>query len=308
MVHEFDALAGLSEELLSQITDPRSTEMVTRWDMIESPPDILVTNYSMLNVMLMRRLEQPMFAQTRAWLQEDSARVFTLVVDELHLYRGTQGAEVALIVRNLLDRLGLEPNSPQVRVIGTSASLGEVLGYLESFFGLPRATFSVIPGNPRDVAANIPLDAPAVEKELEAKGFVRGIDEAIAQACLDPSSGRIRATTVRDLEQRLFGSQPPGLVERVLESLAVSPQPEQIPFRAHLFMHHAWAVGMRQPEWRGPRGPIERAVGSSTAPDAVLSMWRARPRASLLQPVRRCQSWWLRCRPRGGTAFLGLDP
>ena len=264
MVHEFDALAGLSEELLSQITDPRSTEMVTRWDMIESPPDILVTNYSMLNVMLMRRLEQPMFAQTRAWLQEDSARVFTLVVDELHLYRGTQGAEVALIVRNLLDRLGLEPNSPQVRVIGTSASLeGEGLGYLESFFGLPRATFSVIPGNPRDVAANIPLDAPAVEKELEAKGFVRGIDEAIAQACLDPSSGRIRATTVRDLEQRLFGSQPPGLVERVLESLAVSPQPEQIPFRAHLFMRTMrglWACV--NPECSEvPGGPIERAVG-----------------------------------------------
>ena len=36
--------------------------------MQDQPPDILVTNYSMLNIMLMRSLEDPMFEQTRAWL------------------------------------------------------------------------------------------------------------------------------------------------------------------------------------------------------------------------------------------------
>ena len=113
--------------------------MLIRWDMVETPPDILVTNYSMLNAMLMREFEDPLFEQTRAWLAASPDNVFTLVVDELHLYRGTQGSEVAMVVRNLLSRLGLSPDSPQLRCIATSASLSDDSGgldYLEQFFGV----------------------------------------------------------------------------------------------------------------------------------------------------------------------------
>ena len=73
--------------------------MITRWDMISAPPDILVTNFSMLNVMLMRETEEPIFEATRRWLGASEQRCFTLVVDELHSYRGTQGSETALVVR-----------------------------------------------------------------------------------------------------------------------------------------------------------------------------------------------------------------
>lgn len=59
-----------------------------RWNMIAAAPDILIANTSMLNI---------------------------------HPRR--QGAEVALIVRNLLDRLGLAPGSSRLRYIGSSASL-----------------------------------------------------------------------------------------------------------------------------------------------------------------------------------------
>jgi ATP-dependent helicase YprA (DUF1998 family) len=58
-------------------------EMWSRWDMQDAPPDILITNYSMLNIMLMRDIEDQIFAVTRRWL-EDPANVFHLVVDELH--------------------------------------------------------------------------------------------------------------------------------------------------------------------------------------------------------------------------------
>ena len=47
-----------------------------------------------------------------------------------------------MVIRNLLMRLGLEPDSPQLRVIGTSASLAEHdegLRYLQEFFGVPKA-------------------------------------------------------------------------------------------------------------------------------------------------------------------------
>ena len=97
--------------------------MWSRWDMQDTPPDILITNYSMLNIMLMRKIESCIFDSTREWLAGDSTRKFFLIVDELHAYRGTSGTEVAYILRLLLDRIGLNPNSDQLAVLATSASV-----------------------------------------------------------------------------------------------------------------------------------------------------------------------------------------
>jgi DEAD/DEAH box helicase domain-containing protein len=125
-------------------------EMWSRWDMQDSPPDILITNYSMLNIMLMRSMELPVFDLTQQWLAADQSRIFHLVVDELHSYRGTPGTEVAYLLRVLLDRLGLEPNSDQLRIIASSASLTSDpsgLEYLEAFFGRDRNRFRIVGGN-----------------------------------------------------------------------------------------------------------------------------------------------------------------
>ena len=62
------AEANVGEGDLAQFPNPRAHELLVRWDMVETPPDILVTNYSMLNAMLMRAFEDPLFQQTRAWL------------------------------------------------------------------------------------------------------------------------------------------------------------------------------------------------------------------------------------------------
>jgi len=121
--------------------------------------------------------------------------MLTLVVDELHLYRGTQGAEVALIVRSFLDRVGLEPDSPQLRLIGTSASLDESgHEYLESFFGVSRNSFKMIAGKPRQVAASLPINAEATRDELTHTGLVRDLDKAITVACRN-EDGQDRATS-----------------------------------------------------------------------------------------------------------------
>ena len=116
--------------------------------MQDAPPDILVTNFSMLSVMLMRDADSPLFQTTRDWLEADPWRkdgkgqpqnVFHLVVDELHLYRGTAGTEVAYLVRLLLHRLGLTPDSPQLRILASSASLTEgdpdSSRFVREFFG-----------------------------------------------------------------------------------------------------------------------------------------------------------------------------
>ncbi|MGH8643221.1 MAG: DEAD/DEAH box helicase [Gammaproteobacteria bacterium] len=124
-------------------------EMWSRWDMQDHAPDILITNYSMLNIMLMRSIEAPLFGQTRHWLESNPENVFHLVVDELHTYRGTPGTEVAYLVRVFLDRLGLSPDSPQLRIIASSASISNDASgrqYLQEFFGRDASRFDIVGG------------------------------------------------------------------------------------------------------------------------------------------------------------------
>lgn len=245
MVKEYDALAaaGTIEDDLAQFADPRAHEMLTRWDMIATPPDVLVTNYSMLNAMLMREFEHPLFDATRRWLRASEANVLTLVVDELHLYRGTQGSEVAMVIRNLLMRLGLEPDSPQLRVIGTSASLAEHdagLAYLQEFFGAPKASFEVVPGKTRHLGERVQLDRRAILARRDGAApsvSAAELSRAVALACWDDAEQRFRATPLGEISRRLFGDEDDGAAARaVLETIAAAaPATGSVPLRAHLF-------------------------------------------------------------------------
>ena len=101
------------------------SELTNRWDMQADPPDILITNVSMLSAMLNREVEASVFDQTKKWLEQDDAYFF-LVLDELHLQRGAAGTEVAYLLRLLLHRLGLTQTSRQrkkIRILSSSASL-----------------------------------------------------------------------------------------------------------------------------------------------------------------------------------------
>lgn len=252
MVRDFDDLkeAGLSVDVLSQFPHPGLGEMVTRWDMIAAPPDILVTNYSMLNVILMRDAEEAMFESTRAWLETDPTNVFNLVVDELHLYRGTQGSEVAMVVRNLFSRLGLDPDSPQIRCLSTSASLtGDEAGleFLEQFFGVARQTFAVSAGTPKSIPSLSPLPpnqfVAAMQNDGDKGVLLRAlrddfpIAEAIAASCMD-GDGRYSARSLEEIETALFadGDRRKAL-EAALAALAVDPDYRSaVPLRAHMLV------------------------------------------------------------------------
>jgi ATP-dependent helicase YprA (DUF1998 family) len=96
------------------------SELLTRHESHQNPADILVTNYSMLEYMLMRPVERDIFNKTSAWLNESKSHRFLLVVDEAHLYRGASGTEVAMLIRRLRDRLGV--TNEQFQVIGSTAS------------------------------------------------------------------------------------------------------------------------------------------------------------------------------------------
>lgn len=134
----------LLEDLPFNFPRADGNEVVSRWDMQKTPPDILITNTSMLSTMLVREIDEPIFAETRRWLESDTDSYFYLVIDELHLQRGTAGTEVAYLIRSLLQRLGLTNprHSGKLRILCSSASLPldpenkpRSLDYLLGFFG-----------------------------------------------------------------------------------------------------------------------------------------------------------------------------
>ena len=154
---------NLSSELQStgNWPGPNGPEMLCRWDMQAAPPDILVTNYSMLEYMLVRPIESPIFAKTRAWLAESPDHTITLVLDEAHTYTGAKGTEVAYLVRRLKERLGLASGSSQFQAIATSASVpatgqadetGQLVQFAADLFGEPTASFSLIHADIADQA------------------------------------------------------------------------------------------------------------------------------------------------------------
>jgi hypothetical protein len=85
---------------------------------LDKPPDILLTNYVMLELILTRQREKRLV---------DNSRLQFLVLDELHTYRGRQGADVALLMRRVKNRMG----APTLQYVGTSATLASEGNYEE---------------------------------------------------------------------------------------------------------------------------------------------------------------------------------
>lgn len=189
---EFQAIVRTYPEHQTLFHDPRGAEMSSRWYMHDFPPDILITNFSMLNVMLMRSLEQNMFEATRRWLSTAPDAQFTLVVDELHSYRGTAGTEVALTIRVLLDALGLSPNDPRLKIIATSASLGRrdaANAFLQGFFGVPGDRFELLEGNAAAAAGSQSRDYRA--QHAAFRSFSERVAEVGSIAALRELSGAL---------------------------------------------------------------------------------------------------------------------
>lgn len=98
-----------------------------------SPPDILLTNYKMLDYLLIRPEDRQL------WLHNSSDTLRFLVVDELHTFDGAQGSDLGCLIRRLKARLAIESN--YLCCVGTSATLGsteeqnELLEYASSVFG-----------------------------------------------------------------------------------------------------------------------------------------------------------------------------
>ena len=132
---------------------PDDAELLTRFEMQAHVPDILVTNYSMLQYMLIRSIESGIWEATARWLQESPDERLLVIIDEAHMYKGAAGGEVALLLRRLMHKLGVEAD--RMQFILTSASIPEDDASTESFYedmtGKSSSRLAIIRGKTTEI-------------------------------------------------------------------------------------------------------------------------------------------------------------
>jgi superfamily II DNA/RNA helicase len=164
-----------------------------RKDIIANPPDILLTNYVMLELVLTRPRERRLI--------QSASGLWFLVLDELHTYRGRQGADVALLVRRLRDAC----DAPNVQCVGTSATMTtegdaddqkkDVARVATTMFGVPVEAANVI-GETLDRITN---------PGLISAGALRS---RVAHLAMPESFEAFRADPLATWIEEVFGFEP----------------------------------------------------------------------------------------------------
>lgn len=131
---------GQQEKHPSQAMEPDKV-ITCKNTLTEYPPDILLTNYKMLDYLLARPQNQ------KIWHLNEPTTLQYLVVDELHTFDGAQGTDLACLIRRLKKRLNVAEN--HLCCVGTSATLGsenneELIQYPNQIFGENFSKDSII--------------------------------------------------------------------------------------------------------------------------------------------------------------------
>jgi len=141
----FAMYKGDTEENHKQIMNSALPELKSREQIRQTPPQILFTNPTMLEYMLVRKQDKPILDISR---NKKSLR--WIVLDEAHTYSGSSAAELALQIRRVLDAFGVSIDD--VRFAATSATLGsgsdeEYKSFLSQVTGKAQDEIVVIHGN-----------------------------------------------------------------------------------------------------------------------------------------------------------------
>lgn len=227
------------------------------------PPHILLTNYMMVELMMVR-------PEDRGLLRGGNSPLF-LVFDELHTYRGRQGADVAMLVRRLKARLNREP----VIHIGTSATMvahkdatpqerrEAVACFAKNFFGHPIGPDEVIEeslepittgGLPSDEELKMHMDGPLPDdlEDFRRHPIVRWVEYALGIE--EEADGGLKRRVPRTLTDaagelaRLTGRDEKQCRKRLedvlLTALKISDEHGQpiFPFKLHQFISQGRAL------------------------------------------------------------------
>ena len=226
-------LAGVTAALYTGQQGPKRTKvtpnsLITDRTVIrQSPPDILLTNYKMLDQLLLRHDDQELWR-----LSADSLQY--IVLDEFHTYDGAQGTDVAMLLRRL--GLALKSHWPargsagdahtveewerplgRSTPVGTSATLGDkrdpaaMLDFAATVFGEPFAAADVVTETrmPLDTWLETPPgDLAGLEPVVVATSTATEIAEAIDALGSVPDASQICATVLRHLWITTAGQAP----------------------------------------------------------------------------------------------------
>ena len=151
-------------------------EMLTRKRMQSTPPHILLTNYAMLEYLLLRPADSELFdgENAKSWK--------FIVIDEAHTYKGSNGTEIALLLRRLKERIHRHSDSKMI-CIATSATLGsedakdDLAAFAENIFGEPFDGEDIVTA--KRIRRGLEPDMVAYKPEdyAEMKNAVSGMGE-----------------------------------------------------------------------------------------------------------------------------------
>ncbi len=210
----------------------------------ENPPPILVTNSTMLEYMLVRNEDSPIVEQSQGNLR-------WIVLDEAHTYIGSQAAELALLLRRVIDAYGVK--AEDVRFVATSATIGggdeKNMAALQKFLadvaGVNESQVYVIKGN-----RNIPeISETEIAKNLTPEELlIKKSDEQFSLLCGYPPALKIRkmltdaphaATTAELINelQSIWKNISNQDIWKLIDCMAFADDGNSpfLPVRAHLF-------------------------------------------------------------------------
>ncbi|WP_290652929.1 DEAD/DEAH box helicase [Idiomarina sp.] len=210
-----------SKERQRQKANPQ--EVMSREGLRDDPAQILVTNGTMLEYMLIRQADAPIIERSKGKLR-------WIVLDEAHTYVGSQAAELALQLRRVMQAFDVEPEN--IRFVATSATIaGEeaensLKRYLANLANISEAQVDVIGGRrlvPRlraTASENLTLDEiEAIESEGEipdSKKVKR--NPSVSKSRFNALVNSKIATSLRDLLTR--DNTPPKTIQELQRGLA----------------------------------------------------------------------------------------
>ena len=215
---EFGYPAGKSPVTFARYTGQESA--AERDEILGNPPDILLTNYVMLDLVLTRPDE-------RRRLMTAATGLRFLVLDELHTYRGRQGADVAMLIRRVRDAC----SAPDLKVVGTSATMSSegtqeqrraaVAQVATRLFGSEVTPDRVIGETLVRATADLPSTTPALKQSI-ATALV-GADRTYAALAADPLASWIESTfgLMIETESGRLVRAAPTTVTQAAEVLAI---------------------------------------------------------------------------------------
>ncbi|MFA6647620.1 MAG: DEAD/DEAH box helicase [Candidatus Izemoplasmatales bacterium] len=191
-------------------TDPSANEIFLRSEMREAPPHILITNYAMLEHILIRPENSvEIFSPERAHLWK------YVVLDEAHTYSGAKGAEVSMLLRRVRQTLG----NKSLRFILTSATMGSGPGSNEEIAEFANSLTGSHDIEASDIirAATDPINMPEEMREVPSEYYRKVLDSGYDPEVIRSVSASIDDGSLKHLGEVLIHDPNLWKVRRALE-------------------------------------------------------------------------------------------